>query len=247
MPGIFVSLLEVRSTTKAVAVAVCIVNIAGCAIGCASFRAPSGLANSSTHGDTLIRVAVEDVAETPRELCPSGDKGYGKPQADGAIAAPRYSASVRRERHWVVIDLERNAPDDRSITRTHVVAAHPPQDPLELGCGRKLLFLPANEVAVGTTALPLRVVAEVSSEKIEISSKEVTLLDLRKDWDGGSGGTMVTAKVERNRLRVTSVTVSPGVGDGNAYARTIDEFDLFGFRRESLETDAGTVVIAVGP
>jgi len=246
--GIVIRSLAVHLDAEIVAIAACIFNIAYCAVGCATVRgAPSGFANSTASGETLLRVAVADLAETPIELCPSGEKGSGNPQVSGSTAAPRYSASVKRDRGWVVIGDERNASDDRSMTRTHVLAAHPPHDSLELGCGRKLLLLPAKEVSVGDTAIPLRVVAEVGSEKIEIRSTEVTLLDLREDWDGGSGGAMVTAKIERNRLRVTSVKVSPGAGNGNAHARTIDEFDLSGFRRETVETDAGTVVITVEP
>jgi len=78
---------------------------------------------------------------------------------------------------------------------------------------------------------------------IEIGNHPVTLVDFHEDWDGGSGGTLVTGQIAGETLKLTEVTVSPDSGSSERRKTLTTTYDLCDFSREVLETTAGAFVL----
>jgi hypothetical protein len=97
------------------------------------------------------------------------------------------------------------------------------------------------------SAIPKRIVAQIDSERTEITQTPVRLLDFREDWDGGSGGTLVSAQIKSGWLQVTNTTVSPGANDGELHSSVVDTFELSGFRRAEVATNVAPLVFIAVP
>lgn len=223
--------------------------VVGCSRARVTPNTPAALGkghNGPTEGPAL-RLALADVKETERELCPTSDQSTEGRGTNGKDLPTLQSASVKRERDWVVVTVNRQEGEDSSITRTHVLARRPHQISVALGCGRSLLLIPSPRTAPVDSAAPARIVAQVDSELTYVTSAPVTLLDSHEDWDGGSGGTLMTAQLKNGWLQVTSETVSPGSNGGESHSTVVDTFELSGFRRAQIADGADPWVFMAVP
>jgi len=96
-------------------------------------------------------------------------------------------------------------------------------------------------------AVPRRVVAQVDSHQVDIGTEPVVVLDYHQDWDGGSGGTLMTARIGDGKLRVTTKQVSRGPHSRAETSTDEKEFGLAGFRKATVRTPGGTVVFSGEP
>ena len=114
---------------------------------------------------------------------------------------------------------------------------------LSLGCASA----PKKAVLGSARAVPNRIVAQIDSRRIAIGSEPVVVLDFREDWDGGSGGTLMTARIAGGKLWVTTNQVSRGPRGRGETTTDEKEFGLAGFRKATVKTPGGTVVFNADP
>jgi hypothetical protein len=182
-----------------------------------------------------LQLNVDTLNGLPRELC--------KPVQPQVKDEAQSVASVARDKNWVLVTrTEHSGTDVVAIFRTYYSTNRLPRTPIELGCGKSLSLLP-NTTNAKSCPQSVRIAAEVTSGVIEIGNHPVTLVDFHEDWDGGSGGTLVTGQIAGETLKLTEVTVSPDSGSSERRKTLTTTYDLCDFSREVLETTAGAFVL----
>jgi hypothetical protein len=203
------------------------------------------IACASSRG--TIHLPIREVTVTPRDLCPTAAPGSESRPLNAKGPEVRRSASVKRDRDWIVITVDESDGTLATSRRTHLSATRAHYKTMDLGCGRTLLLEPGSAQPTALPPPPSHIVAEAGSQRTEIASAQVELVDFHEDWDGGSGGMSIEARVKDGWLEVSTTDVYRHPQSGEGHASVVDAFDLSAFRSEKIESPMGPIIFTAVP
>ena len=205
------------------------------------------LAIACASSPRTIHLPIREVTATPRDLCPTAAPGSESRPSNAKGPEVRRSASVKRDRDWIVITVDESDGTLTTSRRTHLSVTRAHYENMDLGCGRTLLIEPGSAQPTALPPSPSHIVAEAGSQRTEISSVRAKLVDFHEDWDGGSGGMSIEARVKDGWLEVSTADVYRHSQNGEGHAYVVDAFDLSAFRSETMESPMGPIIFTAVP
>jgi hypothetical protein len=188
---------------------------------------------------TSVNLKVDALKDAPIELCPQT-----RTSEESDTSTTQGTASARRDRDWIVIATGKTKENGaRELSVRYFDARNPPPSPIALGCDKALLLEPNRTARPAKTPSPANVCAKLEGRLIPLSNEDVTLFDMREDWEGGSGGTLLMARLLPATLRLTETSVSRGANSSELRTTTVTEYDRSGIAHEEVQTPAGLLVL----